>query len=47
MNSLDIVGGRVLDPGRGIDAVATVSVGDGVVTSIDTDPQRGGDRFRG
>lgn len=43
MNSLDIVGGRVLDPGRGIDAVATVSVGDGLVTSIDTDPRRGGE----
>jgi dihydroorotase len=43
MNSLDIVGGRVLDPGRGIDAVATVSVGGGLVTSIDTDPRRGGE----
>lgn len=43
MNSLDIVGGRVLDPGRGIDAVATVSVVGGLVTSIGTDPRRGGE----
>jgi dihydroorotase len=43
MNSLDIAGGRVLDPGRGIDAVATVSVGGGLVTGIDTDQRRGGE----
>ena len=35
MSRLDIVGGRVLDPGRGIDATATVSIADGVITGVD------------
>jgi dihydroorotase len=30
--TLDVVGGRVLDPGRGIDATATVSVADGIIS---------------
>jgi len=32
VSGLDITGGRVLDPGRGIDATATVSVDGGVIT---------------
>ena len=34
MTALDITGGRVLDPGRGIDAAATVSVAGGVITGV-------------
>jgi len=35
MTSLDIAGGRVLDPGQGIDATATVGVRDGLITGIE------------
>jgi dihydroorotase len=35
MTSLDIAGGRVLDPGQGIDATATVDVRDGLITGIE------------
>jgi dihydroorotase len=35
LSRLDITGGRVLDPGQGIDATATVSVADGVITGVD------------
>jgi len=35
LSRLDITGGRVLDPGRGIDATATVSIADGVITGVD------------
>jgi dihydroorotase len=35
LSRLDIVGGRVLDPGRRIDATATVSIADGIITGID------------
>ena len=35
MSGLDITGGRVLDPGRGIDATATVSIADGIITGVD------------
>src|SRR5260370_42173153 len=32
--ALDVAGGRVLDPGRGIDATATVSVADGIIAGV-------------
>ena len=35
MSRLDIAGGRVLDPARGIDATGTVSIADGVITGVD------------
>ena len=35
MSGLDITGGRVLDPGQGIDATATVSTADGIITGVD------------
>jgi dihydroorotase len=35
LSRLDITGGRVLDPGQGIDATATVSVDDGIITGVD------------
>src|SRR5262249_50392640 len=35
LSRLDITGGRVLDPGQGIDAVATVGVADGIITGVD------------
>jgi dihydroorotase len=35
LSRLDITGGRVLDPGRGIDAAATVSIADGIITGVD------------
>ncbi|HEX9529453.1 MAG TPA: amidohydrolase/deacetylase family metallohydrolase [Streptosporangiaceae bacterium] len=35
MTSVDIAGGRVLDPGQGIDATATVGVSDGLITGIE------------
>ena len=35
MSGLDIAGGRVLDPARGIDATATVSIADGIITGVD------------
>jgi dihydroorotase len=34
VSGLDLAGGRVLDPGQGIDAVATVAVADGVMTGV-------------
>jgi len=34
VSGLDLAGGRVLDPGRGIDAIATVAVDDGVITGL-------------
>jgi dihydroorotase len=34
VSGLEIAGGRVLDPGQGIDATATVSVAGGVITGI-------------
>jgi dihydroorotase len=45
LSGLDIAGGRVLDPGRGIDATATVSIADGVITGVDV--TGGGDGARG
>ena len=45
MSGLDIAGGRVLDPGRGIDATATVSIADAVITGVDV--TSGGDGARG
>jgi dihydroorotase len=47
VSALDIVGGRVLDPGLGIDAAATVSVADGIITGVTPVPGAGlipGDR---
>jgi dihydroorotase len=35
VTAADIVGGRVLDPGLGIDSAGTVSVADGIVTGVD------------
>jgi dihydroorotase len=35
LSGLDIAGGRVLDPARGIDATATVSIADGIITGVD------------
>jgi dihydroorotase len=35
LSRLDITGGRVLDPGQGIDATATVRVADGIITGVD------------
>jgi dihydroorotase len=35
MSSLDITGGRVLDPGQEIDTIATVRTADGVITGVD------------
>jgi dihydroorotase len=35
VSRLDITGGRVLDPGQGIDATATVSVADGIITGVE------------
>jgi dihydroorotase len=35
LSRLDITGGRVLDPARGIDATATVGIVDGVITGVD------------
>jgi len=32
--TLDVAGGRVLDPGRGIDATATVSVAGGIISGV-------------
>jgi dihydroorotase len=44
LSRLDIAGGRVLDPGQGIDATATVSIADGVITGVDvTDGAAGND----
>src|SRR4029077_18021237 len=45
LSGLDIAGGRVLDPGRGIDATATVSIPGGVITGVDV--TGGGDGARG
>jgi dihydroorotase len=35
LSRLDITGGRVLDPGQGIDATASVRVADGIITGVD------------
>jgi dihydroorotase len=35
LSRLDITGGRVLDPGQGIDATATVRVAGGIITGVD------------
>jgi dihydroorotase len=37
MTDLAVVGGRVLDPGQGIDRVASILVSDGVITEIEED----------
>ena len=37
-HTLDVAGGRVLDPGRGIDATATVSVADGFISGVGPGP---------
>jgi dihydroorotase len=34
VSGLEIAGGRVLDPGQGIDALATVGVADGIITGV-------------
>ncbi|HEV2244383.1 MAG TPA: hypothetical protein VGR98_25320, partial [Streptosporangiaceae bacterium] len=34
LSDLAVVGGRVLDPGQGIDALTSVLNGDGVITGI-------------
>jgi dihydroorotase len=39
--TLDVVGGRVLDPGQGIDAAATVHVAGGIIGGVDPVPQAG------
>src|SRR5258706_1770198 len=39
MTSVDIAGGRVLDPGQGIDATATVGISDGLITGIEPGAQ--------
>ena len=47
MIDLDIAGGRLLDPGQGIDAAGTVSVADGIITGVTPVPGAGlipGDR---
>lgn len=41
MTTFDIAGGRVLDPGQGIDAAATVSVAGGVITGVGPDADAG------
>src|SRR5262245_48129447 len=46
-HTLDVVGGRVLDPGRGIDETATVSVADRIISGVGPVPDAGlvpGDR---
>ena len=35
MSDFTVLGGRVLDPGQGIDGTGTVSVADGVITGVD------------
>lgn len=45
MTAIDITGGRVLDPGQGIDTAATVSVAGGVITGIG--PAAGASRATG
>ena len=42
MSRLDITGGRVLDPGRGIDATGTISVADGLIAGVDVAGGRAG-----
>jgi dihydroorotase len=39
MTDLAVVGGRVLDPGQGIDRVASILVSDGVITEIEEDTE--------
>src|SRR6266567_1187240 len=45
MTGLAILGGRVLDPGQGLDAVASLSVADRTITAIDNG--RGSGRLSG
>jgi dihydroorotase len=40
MTSLDIAGGRVFDPGQGVDASATVGIGDGLISGIEIGQRR-------
>jgi dihydroorotase len=47
MTSLDIADGRVLDPGQGIDATATVGISDGLITGIEPGAQAIGEREHG
>jgi dihydroorotase len=44
MTSLDIAGGRVLDPDQEIDTTATVHIGDGLIAGIGTGPPGTGER---
>ena len=44
MTSLDIAGGRVLDPGQEIDTTATVQVGGGLIAGIGIGPPGTGER---
>jgi dihydroorotase len=46
VTSLAVTGGRVLDPGQGIDQLATIRVADGVITEIEEDAQDVGRRSR-
>ena len=39
MTELAVVGGRVLDPGQGIDETASVLISDGVITSIEEETE--------
>jgi dihydroorotase len=41
VTAADIVGGRVLDPGLGIDSAGTVSVADGIITGVGLAPGAG------
>lgn len=43
---LDLVGGRVFDPGRGLDTTATVSVTDGLIEGVRTAADAGPGRLR-
>jgi dihydroorotase len=42
LSRLDITGGRVLDPGRGIDATGTISAADGIIAGVDVAGGRAG-----
>jgi dihydroorotase len=42
VSGLDITGGRVLDPGRGIDAAGTVSITGATISGVDLVPREGG-----
>ena len=47
MTSLGIAGGRVLDPGQGIDATARVGISDGLITGVEPGAQGIGEREDG